>query len=435
MRVDLGRRQRLPRLHGDDGHADFAPLLVGNADDGGFRDNLINGLAHHLAGPDWLKIGMQAFVVLVGFLILAGAVNTAMVGSNGVLNRLAEDGVLNDWFLHPQKRFGTTHRLINMVAILQLVTIVASWGDVNTLGEAYAFGVIWSFVFKTLAMVVLRFKDRSQRHYEVPGNIRIGAGKRQIDLPIGITVIFLVLLSTALINLATKKTATIWGLGFTAAFLLAFVICERITRRGRKGAHHEHLEQFNQLNSARVTPQAMGLAHPHPILIALRSPRSLDMLKSVLASTDTTQQDIVVLTCKVLPQFVEGVTPQETQLDDHDRALLTQVVSVAEDLGRSVHPLVLPTNNPLHAIALTARDLHARQVVLGVSEKIHADLQLEQFALAWGTVTASTPSVDYTSVDLKPVPGAALTRPAAGPPTITVRIVGPQIDLQHELTV
>ena len=29
------------------------------------------------------------------------------------------------------------------------------------LGEAYAFGVVWSFVFKALAMVVLRFKDRT----------------------------------------------------------------------------------------------------------------------------------------------------------------------------------------------------------------------------------------------------------------------------------
>ena len=90
-----------------------------------------------------------------------------------MLNRLAEDGILTPWFLHPQKRFGTTHRLINMVAGLQLLTIVASMGDVYTLGEAYAFGVVWSFVFKTLAMVVLRFRDKSPREYEVPGNIRV----------------------------------------------------------------------------------------------------------------------------------------------------------------------------------------------------------------------------------------------------------------------
>jgi len=31
-----------------------------------------------------------------------------IIGSNGVLNRVAEDGVLPDWFRHPHKKFGTT---------------------------------------------------------------------------------------------------------------------------------------------------------------------------------------------------------------------------------------------------------------------------------------------------------------------------------------
>ena len=105
-------------------------------------------------------------MVFVGFLILSGAVNTSIVGSNGVLNRLAEDGVLTPNLLHPQPRYGTTHRLINIVCILQILTIVASMGNVYTLGEAYAFGVIWSFVFKTMAMIVLRFVDKTPREYE-----------------------------------------------------------------------------------------------------------------------------------------------------------------------------------------------------------------------------------------------------------------------------
>jgi amino acid transporter len=196
---------------------------------------------------------MECLVVGVGFLILAGAVNTSMLGANGVLNRLSEDGVLTPWFLHPQKRFGTTHRLINLIGILQIVTIVASWGDVNTLGEAYAFGVVWSFVFMTLAMVVLRFKDKSHRDYEVPLNIRMGnkGSEGRIDLPIGIMVVFLILASTAMINLFTKKTATVWGVGFTAAFLVAFVVLEQISKRRRGSAAHHHQEQFNESNRCR----------------------------------------------------------------------------------------------------------------------------------------------------------------------------------------
>ena len=62
-----------------------------------YYDNLIGGLAMNMLGPVWLRLLLNAFVVVVGFLILSGAVNTSIVGSNGVLNRVAEDGVLPDW--------------------------------------------------------------------------------------------------------------------------------------------------------------------------------------------------------------------------------------------------------------------------------------------------------------------------------------------------
>ena len=361
-----------------------------------YTDNLISGLVMHLAGPTWIRLALQAFVVFVGFLILSGAVNTSVVGSNGVLNRLAEDGILTPWFLHPQKRFGTTHRLINIVCILQLITIVASMGDVYTLGEAYAFGVIWSFVFKTLAMVILRFKDKSPREYEVPLNVRIkgrhgAAADDRIDLPIGITLIFLILFSTALINLFTKKVATIWGIGFTIAFLLMFIICEHISHRLRKGGHHAHLEQFNEKVTDHPTPDSLSLAHPNPVLVAIRNPRSMPVLDRVLHETDTTQRDIVAITCKVLPPMTPGITPEELKVNDTDREVLTRVVTLAEEAGKQVIPLVIPTNNPMFAIAAAARDLKAKEVVLGASEKSSSDVQLEQFALAWGMAVAEQP--------------------------------------------
>jgi len=422
-------------------------------DTGGYRDNLIEGLCHYLIGPTWAKLTVAAFVVFVGFLILAGAVNTSLVGANGVLNRLAEDGVLTPGFLKPHSKFGTTYRMINIIAILQLITIVASWGDVNTLGEAYAFGVIWSFVFKTMAMVVLRFRDKTPRQYEVPLNIRLGPRKaprvaaletndrsngnghgplsegvhagvdnggsaavahdvNHIDLPIGIMIIFLILLSTALINLITKKTATIWGVGFTVAFLTAFVILEKISLRRRGGLHNAHLEQFNEKVSDRITPEVLGLNHPNPILVAIRNPKSLATLKRVLSETNTDKRDVVILTCKTLPPLMQGITAQERSIDDNDRAVLTRVVTVTEEAGKQVFPLVLPTNNPLYAIATAARDLNASEVILGVSEKMNPDVQVEQFALAWGMAMA-----DRTG-DETP---------------LTVHILGPGMDLKYDL--
>src|SRR5262249_13234965 len=157
-----------------------------------------------------LKLVLETFVVVVGFLILAGAVNTAIIGSNGVLNRIAEDGVLPDWFLKPHPRYGTTYRLLWLIAAMQLGVIFLSAGHIVVLGEAYAFGVVWSFVFKALAMVVLRFKDPTPREFKVPLNVRIG----RVEVPIGLSLIFLILLATAIMNFFTKEVATVSGMLF-----------------------------------------------------------------------------------------------------------------------------------------------------------------------------------------------------------------------------
>ena len=120
------------------------------------------------------RIAFRIFVVVVGFLILSGAINTSIIGSTGVLMRVAEDGVLTDWFRKPHHKFGTSYRIVNLVFVLQMITIIASRGNVIMLGEAYAFGVIWSFTFNSLAMLVLRWKYKGERGWKVPPNMRIG---------------------------------------------------------------------------------------------------------------------------------------------------------------------------------------------------------------------------------------------------------------------
>ena len=101
-----------------------------------------------LIGPEWLRLAFQGFVVVVGILIPSAAANTSIIGSNGVMNRVAEDGVLPEWFREPHKRYGTTYRIIAIVAVLQIATVIISQGDVTLLGEAYAFGIAWSFAMK-----------------------------------------------------------------------------------------------------------------------------------------------------------------------------------------------------------------------------------------------------------------------------------------------
>ena len=116
--------------------------------EGKYLENLIGGLSMNLAGPFALRLVFHVFVVAVGTLILAGAVNTAIVGSNGVLNRVSEDGVLADWFRQPHRSLAPRNRIINIVVVFQILTIIASRGDVTFLANLYAFGVIWSFTMQ-----------------------------------------------------------------------------------------------------------------------------------------------------------------------------------------------------------------------------------------------------------------------------------------------
>ena len=93
----------------------FAVMIIPDGVRSQYFANLIGGLAMSVVGPYSLRLVFQGFVVLVGALILSGAVNTAIVGANGVLSRMVEDGVLTTWFKKPQQRFGTSYRVINMI--------------------------------------------------------------------------------------------------------------------------------------------------------------------------------------------------------------------------------------------------------------------------------------------------------------------------------
>jgi amino acid transporter len=342
-----------------------------------YSENLLSGLARHVVGPTPLKLCLEAFVVVVGFLILSGAVNTSIIGSNGVLSRVTEDGVLPDWFLKPHPTYGTSYRILTLITGLQILVILFSRGDMIVLGEAYAFGVVWSFTSKALAMVVLRFKDPRPREYRVPFNITVG----RTEFPIGLMAIFLVLFLVGVVNLFTKPVAAVAGLLFSAVFFVIFVLSERRHHARLQGEEHKHVEQFNQATQDQVSAPDMGLTKPYRKLVAIRSTQNLFMLEKALADTDPGITDVIVMTAKTTPKGESNMDAGE--LDAYDRELMTAVVQRAELSGKVVHPLVVPTNNPVYALLRTAKELQVHELVIGASNKFTADEQLDQVALLW----------------------------------------------------
>src|SRR5712664_2269029 len=344
-----------------------------------YKDNLIAGLAMYQYGPLLLKLFFRAFVVVVGFLILSGAVNTAIIGSNGVLNRISEDGVLTDWFRQPHPRFGTTYRIVNMVVFLQIFTILVSHGNVYLLGEAYAFGVIWSFTFNSLAMLVLRIKYKGERGWKVPPNIKVAG----YELPVGLFSVFLVLLCTAILNLFTKSIATVAGVAFAGVFFLIFTVSERLNRSKHALAELHMKEHFQLLQRDTVERSGLGI-RPGSVMVTVRDYNTLNHLKWALERIDTKEQDIVVMSARV-SQFGTAAYDLSTEqiFSDYEQQLFTRAVSVAENFGKHVSLLVVPARDPWSAIVQTANNLEASAVVSGLSSKMSAQEQAFYLGHAW----------------------------------------------------
>ena len=345
-----------------------------------FFDNLISGIAMNLAGPVALRLAFQAYVVLVGFLLLAGAVNTAIIGSNAVLNRVSEDGVLTDWFRAPHRRYGTTYRIIDLIVLLQVATIVGSRGEVYVLGEAYAFGVVWSFAFKALAVLVLRFKDRSHREWKVPFNLSL----RGNEIPIGLGAIAALLFSIAGINLITKQVATVSGVAFTLVFFVIFLLSERATHRRLGAAAHLEVDQF-RLQPQEVISADTVQVRPGGTLVPVRDYNSLEHVRRALELTHTGKQNLVVMTVHLLrgPDTGYRDLSEAKLFTDYEQLLFSRVVALAEKEGKHVDLMVVPSSDPTQAIVQTAAQLYASEIIVGPSATVSPREQALRFGEAW----------------------------------------------------
>jgi len=356
----------------------FAVMIIPDTVRQNYLENLIGGLAMSLQGPLIARLIFHAFVVVVGTLILAGAVNTAIVGSNGVLNRVSEDGVLSSWFRQPHPRFGTSYRIINIVVALQIITIFISRGDVTFLANLYAFGVIWSFTMNGLAVLVLRYTRPGVREFQVPFNFHI----RGVQIPVGLGLITLTLFLIAVVNLFTKPVATMAGGTFSILLFIVFTISERRAHKG--GSAHMEMDQFNLELESELTPEAVG-ARAGNILVPVSNHYNLYHLGNVLDRIKPSRRDVVVLHVRLLRRSASG----ENELDADqvfgsiEQHLFSQALSMAEKRGKSIRLAVVASNDLWEGILRAGASLQSSTIVIGRSAKDNTEEQARQIGEAW----------------------------------------------------
>ncbi len=357
----------------------YAVMIIPDATRSKYLENLIGGLSMNLAGPFPLRLAFHVFVVAVGTLILAGAVNTAIVGSNGVLNRVSEDGVLADWFRQPHRRFGTSHRIINIVVLFQIFTIIVSRGDVSFLANLYAFGVIWSFTMQGIAVLVIRYTHPGEREYRVPLNFQL-FGKQ---IPVGLALITLLLFLIAIVNLFTKPSATVAGLIFSFVMFGVFTVSERITHK-KWGSAHVEMDQFNVAAQEELSRQSVGV-RAGSILVPVSNFHALYHLQAVLDRVNPARRDVVALHVRLLDRSTSGSSELEAEqlFGSVEQFLFTKALSLAERRGKTIRLAIISANDMWGGILTAAEKIESSTIVLGRSAKLSLAEQAREIGLAW----------------------------------------------------
>lgn len=193
----------------------WSTTLLGPSDD---PNQFISLLGAHVAGHL-----LGDYVAISGAILLIFASNTAIIGSYHVFIALARMGFLprvlerrNRWRLTPQ------WAILASVSV-PLVVVIASNGNVNLLGDLYAFGLLGTFVLTCISLDVVRWREYKQWS---PGKIAFFA--------VGVLTTVLVIIAWA-INLFGKPQATAFGGGLTVIGLIIGLATYRYSR-GRRPA-------------------------------------------------------------------------------------------------------------------------------------------------------------------------------------------------------
>lgn len=358
-----------------------------------YQDNLLAGLAMNLSGPTVFKLILQACIVAAGAVMLSGAVNTSIIGANGIMSRMAETGILTDWFRKIHPKYGTTYHMINMICVMQIIVILFSRGNLYLIGQAYAFGVLWSFVFELASIVVLRFKERERKRlFLMPFNVKFD----HYLIPVGGILVVIVVILLALTNLITKQVAAVTGISFAAFFFLIFSVSERLNAQKANDIFEEgHREKLNHIKADTLEKALSPLSKENRLLVAMRDPDNMYPLDAVLKDLKDDDTDVIVLYVKPVEHWRIGKREMAKSVDENE--LFTNIILTAEKYGHEVFPIEINSNEVFYAISQVAIAAKAKEIIMGVSGSYGAHDQMERLVMAWGVLQNGQPHIPMTA--------------------------------------
>lgn len=139
-------------------------LLPREVNDPFLSSQIISLLAGH-----WGNIILQTEVAISASALLVFASNTAIIGAYHVFMALSRMEFLPAFVLRRNRIRGTPHYSIMLATGIPIVILIAVFGNINLLGDMYAFGLLGAFTLTCLGLDIVRYREwkvaRKAAHY------------------------------------------------------------------------------------------------------------------------------------------------------------------------------------------------------------------------------------------------------------------------------
>jgi len=123
------------------------------------NDPVLSAQLISLLGGHWGNVVLQTEVAISASALLVFASNTAIIGSYHVFIALSRMEFLPSFVLKRNKLRGTPHYSIMLATGIPIIILIAVLGNINILGDMYAFGLLGAFTLTCLGLDIVRYRD------------------------------------------------------------------------------------------------------------------------------------------------------------------------------------------------------------------------------------------------------------------------------------
>jgi amino acid transporter/nucleotide-binding universal stress UspA family protein len=309
-------------------------------------------------------LGVKLAVVLTASSLLLFASNTAIIGSYHVFLALVKGGFLPQIVAVRNTAFNTPHIAVGIATAVPVLVILSSGGEMQLLGDMYAFGLLGAFVFSSLSLDSIRWQ----------------LGRRDAGFWLGVFTTLMVMVAWA-VNLVEKHLATTFGGAVTAIGMLIAVgvrrawfvdllvqipFVQRLQARAYRASEDLVEDELKGLVTLSEAVEVKSL-YPSSTLLALRddSPRLIH--EGITRAKGRGETALYCIYVEEWPGLFAGETPHAP--NEQGVLTLKAVLQAVREKQIEIVPIWSVSHNAAQAIANAAKALDVDAVLIGQSRR------------------------------------------------------------------